>query len=128
MDVDWNKFGIKAYQGIKDAGATATLAVVTSGDYDIDKGTNTETSVEYSTHAIIKNYTMEMKPLVNPEDVEITFHSGSTPDVMSDLMDEEDLVITTQGKQYTIISLEAIRPAGVTMLYKARCVESGSSS
>jgi hypothetical protein len=127
MDVDWQKFGTKAYQGIKDAGATAILTVSDSGEYTVATGVTTETETTYVTHAIIKLYQMDMKPFVNPEDVEIIFHSGAVADTIPDLMDEENLYITTQGKRYDIISLEVVRPAGVTMLYKARCVESGSS-
>ena len=125
MDISWDKFGKKAYQGIKDAGAAATIIKKTQGAYDIATGVNAITETEYSTHAVIKNFKADMQQLVGPEDVEIIFHSGSIPDTLPDLMDEQHLQIETQGKIYNIESLKVVRPAGVTMIYKARCVEAG---
>jgi len=129
MSIDWDYFGKKAYQAIRENGLTATLSFQTaSGGYNFTTGKDTSsTTSEYNTHAILKNYTSEMKQIVNPEDVEITFHSGSVPDTIPDLLDKVDIRISTDGKVYEVISIEAVRPAGYTMVYKARAKEYGSA-
>lgn len=129
MAIDYQYFGKKAYQALKEDGSPATLIIGgTDGEYDIETGITSDStaSTEYTTHTIFKNYTAEMKNIVNPEDVEITFHSGSTPDTIPDLLDEDDLQIVVDGKKYEVLSIEAVRPASVTMIYKARAKEYGS--
>lgn len=133
MSIDWDYYGKKAYQAIRENGMTATISFGTASEgYDFDTGKDVEPSADadtgpYSTHAIMKNFSSEMKNIVNPEDVEITFHSGSVPDTIPDLLDKIDIQITTDNKIYEVISIEAVRPAGVTMIYKARAKEYGGS-
>ena len=67
MDVDWQKFGIKAYQGIKDVGATATISCTTYGAYDRTTGITAETTVTYASHAIVKQYLSENNQIINKE-------------------------------------------------------------
>ena len=129
MGADWEIYGKKAYQGLKDNGIVATISFEREDDdYNILTGKNTTTSHEYTTHAILKNYEADSAGIVNPEDVEITFHSGSTPDTIPDLLDEKDIKITVSDKIYTVINVKAVRPAGVTMIYKARAKEYGATS
>jgi len=129
MAVDWQYYGKKAYQALSENGIAATLTFDNEdGTYSIATGitTNATAATEYSTHAILKNYGVDTKAIINPEDVEITFHSGSIPDTIPDLLNKEGIQLAIASKTYEVISIEAVRPAGVTMLYKARAKEYGS--
>lgn len=128
MEIDWDYYGKKVYQALNETGAAAMVSFeIPNEDYDIEDGKGTTTPDEYETHAILKNYSVDMKQIVNPEDVEIIFHSGNTADTIPDLMNEKDLKIEIGNRIFEIISIEAVRPAGVTMLYKARAKEYGGS-
>jgi len=129
MAANWDAYGKKAYQGLKENGITAIVSYEEKdGDYNIATGKNSTTIHQYSTHAILKNFTTEFANIVDPEDVEISFHSGAIPDTIPDLMDKKNISIDTGGKTYSVIHLKVVRPAGITMLYKARAKETGTSS
>jgi len=129
MAANWDAYGKKAYQGFKENGIAAVISYEEKdGDYDIATGKNSTTTYQYPTHAILKNFTAEFVNIVDPEDVEISFHSGAVPDTIPDLMDKENISIIAGGKIYSVIHLKVIRPAGITMLYKARAKETGASS
>lgn len=125
MAFKWETFGKKTYKALKKYGTPAVIIITeTDGDYDMETGQTKSSITNYNTHAIIKNFTTEDQIIVNEEDVEISFHSGVNPDTIPDLMDKGDIKIQVNGKIYKVINLKVIRPATVTMMYKARASES----
>ncbi len=128
MAIDWNKYGKKAFSALHENGISAVVSYEETGEYNINTGTSNTTVTEFETDVIIKNYETNIGSIINPEDVEIIFHSGELPDIMPDLLDKNNIKIICAKKAYSVINLKAVRPAGVTMLYKARAVESGTES
>lgn len=125
MAFKWSTFGKKTYKALKKYGQSAVLTIIdNNGIYDITTGLTTRSSTNYDTDAIIKNFEINDQPIVDPEDIEIIFHSGSEPDSLPDLMGENNLEINISGVLYKIKKLKVIRPAGVTMMYKAVAAES----
>ena len=90
-----------------------------SGDYGITTGKRaTSIPADYETHGIIKNLESDVEQ--NPGAVELIFHSGMTPDTMPDLTVKKNITITdNSGQDYAVKNVQAVRPSGVTMLYKA---------
>ncbi len=104
------------------------VRITTSGTYNITTGKTPSSTVEYTTHGPIKSFEIEEFGVVNPEEVEILFHSGDPVDSIPDLTDQKNIEIDAYDKTYKVKNIRAVRPAGVTMMYKAIAVESENDS
>jgi len=117
MAVNWNTIATKIRTALKkDFPDNIIVTVTTTGEYSI--------AAPYPTNGAVKSY--EVKDFVNiaPEEIEIVFHPGTPANPIPDLTDKQHITITAAGKIYKVKNIRAVRPAGVTLLYKAIAVES----
>jgi hypothetical protein len=129
MPVNWITQANKVRRALKkDFPDPLTVNIITTGTYNISTGKNTTTKVPYTTHGAVKSFEIEKFSVVNPEEVEIVFHSGDPVDSIPDLTDQKNIEIVAFGKIYKVNSIRAVRPAGVTLMYKAIAVESEDES
>jgi len=125
MAVNWISKANKVRKALKkDFPETLSITVTETGEYDITTGKASSTENTYKTNGVVKTFNIEDFSTISPEEVEIIFHSGNTPDAIPDLMDKKDITITAYGKIYKVKNMRAVRPAGVTLMYKAIAVES----
>lgn len=124
--MDWQAYGRTAAKAIKESGlpAEVVISVEDPDQYDIAAGKPFMIIQKHPTDAITKNFTIEDHGFADPESVEITFHSGIEPDTMPDLLQQSRVQLYMSGKVYKVTKLQAVRPAGVTMLYKGKAKES----
>jgi hypothetical protein len=126
MAVNWNAIATKIRTALKkDFPNNIIVTVTIAGEYDIATGKTPAGSVTpYPTNGAVKSY--EVKDFVNiaPEEIEIVFHPGTPANPIPDLTDKQHITITAAGKIYKVKNIRAVRPAGVTLLYKAIAVES----
>lgn len=104
------------------------IRIIISGTYNLSNGKIPTTKPEYSTHGPITTFEVPEFGVVNPEEVEILFHSGDPVDSIPDLTDKKNIEIDAYGKTYKVKSIRAVRPAGVTLMYKAIALESKNAA
>lgn len=125
MAVNWIAQANKVRKALKkEFKAGLVIKIITDGAYDIVLGKNTTIETPYSTHGGIKSFDSESASYLNPEEVEIFFHSGYPADSIPDLTNVNNIEISAYGKTYKVKRMTAIRPAGVTLMYKAIAMES----
>lgn len=125
MSYDWSGAGARAAAAIVKKGVPAVVSYdeESAEFYDRKEGKPKISSVSYDTNALVLQYTINTHGEVDPEHVEVIFHSGETPDTIPNLTNKSNLRITIEDIVYIIEALTPIRPAGVTILYKAKAKE-----
>ena len=114
------KLIVKAFE---EDGLHATVIIGLPGVYDVVSGMPSITYQSYDTYAFSKNYSVEEEQIVGPEKIELSFHAGRESSPLPDLMDYDDIKINFDNKTYKALVTKAVRPAGITMLYKVRAIE-----
>jgi hypothetical protein len=129
MATNWIAVAGKARKAFKkEFPEGLTVRIIISGTYNISTGKTSTTESEYPTHGPIKTFEISEFATVSPEEVEILFHSGDPVDSIPDLTDQKNIEIDAYGKTYKVKSIRAVRPAGITIMYKAIAVESKRAS
>jgi hypothetical protein len=127
MPVNWITQADKVRKAFKkEFPEGLTVRIIVTGTYSISAGKTPTQKPEYKTHGPIMSFSVEDFGPVGPEEVEISFHSGDPVDSIPDLTDKKNIEIDAYGKTYKVKSIRAIRPAGITVMYKAIAVESTS--
>ncbi len=123
---DWYAYGRAAAKAMEESGVAADVMLSQEDPelFDVAAGKPTIVTDMYPTAVIIKNFTVADQGFADPEHLEVTFHSGLEPDTVPDLLNEDNVQLMMLGKIYKVTEVTAIRPAGITMLYKGKAKES----
>lgn len=126
MAVSWASIVDKTYRAFKKDGMPLTIIVISeSTAYNITTGKRSApVRSEYVSHGFIQNYETKDLPNIGPDDIEISFHAGTSASPLPDLSNSNKIQIKAGDKTYQVINIKAVRPAGLTMMYKARARES----
>jgi len=121
----WVLAAKKVYQALKKDGIAITLVIHgKDGDYDKETAKRKTFKDEYVCHGIFKESEIKSEDIINPEEVELIFHAGKTIGDIPNLKEQDRVEIIADGIIYKIVRLKTIRPAGVTLMYKAIVKES----
>ncbi len=125
MATNWAIMAKKVYQALQKDGMPITIIVYEKdGAYSIADAKRGSFTDEYPSHGIIKAIEKTNQDIINPEESEMIFHAGTTIGDIPNLLDKDKIQINADNKIYEVVRLKAIRPAGVTLMYKAIIKES----
>ena len=126
MGTNWTAVAKKVYQALKKDGMPIVITVTEqTREYDIDSGKRESYPENFDSHGMTKDIETT-QGITDPEVCEMIFHTGKDPDEMPDLASKDRLTITAAGIIYKVLKLKPVRPAGITLMYKATVKESAN--